>query len=43
MRGPSKAELQESIGFLGPKPDGLGNLKEFARAVFNFNSFLYVN
>jgi len=42
-RAPSPAEMKESLRFLGDKPDDPGNLKEFALAVFNFNTFLYVN
>jgi hypothetical protein len=42
-RPPSAAEKAMSIKFLGDKPEDPENLKEFALAVFNFNSFLYVN
>lgn len=42
-RPPSVAEKNMTIKFLGEKPEDPQTLKEFALAVFNFNSFLYVN
>jgi len=42
-RSPSPAEKAMTLKFLGSKPDDPETLKEFALAVFNFNTFLYVN
>ncbi|HYI93723.1 MAG TPA: DUF1549 and DUF1553 domain-containing protein [Bryobacteraceae bacterium] len=42
-RRPTPAEKAMSLKFLGDKPEDPENLKEFALAVFNFNTFLYVN
>jgi hypothetical protein len=42
-RPPTPAEKNSSIKFLGEKPADPATLKEFALAVFNFNTFLYVN
>ena len=42
-RRPTPAEKAMSLKFLGAKPEDPENLKEFALAVFNFNTFLYVN
>jgi hypothetical protein len=42
-RPPSLVEKNMTLKFLGEKPEDPQTLKEFALAVFNFNSFLYVN
>ena len=42
-RPPTPAEKNSSVKFLGEKPADPEKLKEFALAVFNFNTFLYVN
>jgi hypothetical protein len=42
-RPPSLAEKNMTLKFLGEKPEDPQTLKAFALAVFNFNSFLYVN
>jgi hypothetical protein len=42
-RPPTAVEKAMSLKFLGHKSEDPENLKEFALAVFNFNTFLYVN
>ena len=42
-RLPSVGERAIAMKFLGSKPNDPEAMKEFALAVFNFNSFLYVN
>ncbi|HYP09389.1 MAG TPA: DUF1549 and DUF1553 domain-containing protein [Bryobacteraceae bacterium] len=42
-RAPNVIEKQLSLKFLNGKADDAQTLKEFALAVFNLNSFLYVN
>lgn len=42
-RPPTLAEKNSTLKFLGEKPEDPEALKEFALAVFNFNTFLYVN
>lgn len=42
-RPPSPSDKAMALKFLGKTPEDPETLKEFALAVFNFNSFLYVN
>jgi hypothetical protein len=42
-RAPTAVEKASTLKFLGSQADDPDTLKEFALAVFNFNSFLYVN
>jgi Protein of unknown function (DUF1553)/Protein of unknown function (DUF1549) len=42
-RSPNAEEKAISLKFLGTDPDSAEALREFALAVFNFNTFLYVN
>lgn len=42
-RLPTAAEKRMALGFLDAKPKDPETLKEFALAIFNFNSFIYVN